>query len=52
MGLLPVECPSNEAAHFWFSIINFRRDASISFKVYRRVMHCKIQVKFEFLDHL
>ena len=40
------------ASHFWFLINNIRRDVSISFKIYRRVKHCKIQVNFEFGDHL
>ena len=35
-------------SHFWFPIDNFLRDATISFKFYRRVKHHKIQVKFEF----
>ena len=37
------------AAQFWFQINNFCRDASVLFKVYRRVKHCKIQVKFRFV---
>ena len=33
-------------SHIWFPIYNCR-DASISFKVYRRVKHCKIQVRID-----
>ena len=37
----------SEASHFWFSIDNSWRVASISCKLYRRVKHHKIQVKFD-----
>ena len=36
----------------WFPIINFWRDATISFKFYRRVQHHKIQVNLELGGHL
>ena len=40
---------------FWlncsFRSITFWRDATISFKFYRRVKHHKIQIKFEFRGH-
>ena len=35
------------ASHIWFPIYSFCRDASISFKVYRRVKHCKIQLRID-----
>ena len=43
---------SSVASHFWFLINNFWRDSSISFNVNRKIKHHKIQVKFEFGDHL
>ena len=42
---------SSAASHFGFPIDNSYRDASISFKLYRRVKHHKIQVKFEKKDN-
>ena len=41
------------ASHVRFPIntSTFRRDASISFQVYRGVNHHKMQVKFKFGDH-
>ena len=38
---------SSALSHFWFPTNNFFRDASISFKVYRRVMHYKIHAKLD-----
>ena len=35
------------ASHFWFLISHFCGDVSISFQVYRRVKHCKIQVRID-----
>ena len=34
-------------SHFWFLIDNSCRDASIAFKLYRRVKHHLIQAKVE-----
>ena len=35
------------ASHFWFQIDNSCREALIPFKLYRRIMHHRIQVKFD-----
>ena len=51
IGIMTLSALSSTASLFWFPINNFWRDASISFKVYRRVKHHKIQVKFEFGVH-
>ena len=43
----PASSTASWLSHFWFPLDNFCRDASISFKVYRRVKHHKIQDKFK-----
>ena len=44
--------PSSSAlSHFWFPIDNLQIVASISFKLYRRVKHYKLQVKFSSGGH-
>ena len=40
------------SSHFSFPLNNFWRDALISFKVCKRLYRCKIQVKFDFGNHL
>ena len=50
MGIMtPAASSSSSSAlsHFWFPIDNSWKDASISFKLYRRVKHNFIQVKFQ-----
>ena len=42
---------SSALSHFWFPINNLRIVALISFKLYRRVKHHKLQVKFSSGGH-
>ena len=47
LGRKATKQTNKNTKHFWFPIDNSRRDASISFKLYRRVKHHKKQVMFE-----